>query len=722
MTVSSEVSRNDRVGTGVLDTFIFEFEIYMKTDIKVWVDGVPKYVDTHFTVPVAGINNPAGGTIVFTFGNIPALNAEIAIILDLPLTQLTNYVEGDKFPAETHETALDRLVKLAQALSNKLKKVLSIPTYSLGTGELPTDLIANYFVQVNNLATGFELEAVVPGGTDLSPYAKIHWIDCTSINADVAAIGIITKVTLLVSNTQPLTASLTIPSNITLKILNGGSIVHVHPFTLTINGPFEAGLYQVFSGFDAGDVTFGAGVVKEVYPEWWGNNTIPGTTDMTVEIQNAIDSLTNGIISLQNTIYLISSTLDLKKDRVNLIGKGQQVTIIRFNPTIGDIAIHVEKSPPGTMIVQCKLAGFAFDGTGDTTHQKIGIQIVDADILILDNIAISNWTGATSIGIQFKGRDLHNIGNISIYADLPIDFQDNPNSYLDADHYHFHDCYLVSKPDNSQPVINIASGVNIFNLYFDGYQAWVFGSHGLYWVDTTTTMVSLNVNIKNVRWEQSTAGAGHYMVYISHNYNLENLLIENTFCGNGADIDNIYLRKVLFPTLKNVKYAGTGKALDVDSTVYPIEGINCFWQGGSTAITTGLRMIYGSPKYPNTAPLPYKFTYDTDTNADKSSFIDVSLSGITHSLADNGKQAIGPETYRGLLLITCSDNLSAIYVLTGINHTVAEISDPNDAYTTTEGTDGYSNIYWDAGNNQYELENKRGAPYTYTFLLIGNAN
>jgi hypothetical protein len=56
--------------------------------------------------------------------------------------------------------------------------------------------------------------------------------------------------------------------------------------SMAFNGPFEAGLYQVFSGFNAGDVIFGYGKMKEVYSEWWG---IDGTADE-VEINCAINT------------------------------------------------------------------------------------------------------------------------------------------------------------------------------------------------------------------------------------------------------------------------------------------------------------------------------------------------------------------------------------------------------------------------------------------------
>ena len=126
MTIASETSRVDLVGNGVNDTFTYTFEIYVKTDLLVYVDETKQTVDIEFTVLDAGLENPDGGTIVFGAEHIPALDAVVSIILNLPYTQLIDYVEADKFPAETHERGLDRLIKIAQQLKEIIARHLTL--------------------------------------------------------------------------------------------------------------------------------------------------------------------------------------------------------------------------------------------------------------------------------------------------------------------------------------------------------------------------------------------------------------------------------------------------------------------------------------------------------------------------------------------------------------------------------------------------------------------
>ena len=146
--------------------------------------------------------------------------------------------------------------------------------------------------------------------------------DFGAINAAVAAIGS-TQTTLLVSNAQTLTANLTIPSTLSLIISKGGSIVKASTYTLTINGTFEAGLYQVFSGFSTGDITFAVGSVKEGYPEWWGavaDNGAVGQAEELAAIENCFSACC--VTRLQPADYSISSILKLNTSNRTLVGSG----------------------------------------------------------------------------------------------------------------------------------------------------------------------------------------------------------------------------------------------------------------------------------------------------------------------------------------------------------------------------------------------------------------
>lgn len=94
-----------------------------------------------------------------------------------------------------------------------------------------------------------------------------------SIKTFVDAIGTSQKATIVCGHTSTgntttytLTTSETIPSNITL-IMEPGAILD-GAGTLTINGPFEAGLTQCFG--TSITIIFGSGAVKEVHAVWWG--------------------------------------------------------------------------------------------------------------------------------------------------------------------------------------------------------------------------------------------------------------------------------------------------------------------------------------------------------------------------------------------------------------------------------------------------------------------
>lgn len=136
MTVSSSASRNEYNGNGVTTSFAYTFRILDEDHVAVYEDGTLKTITTHYTV--SGVGNSGGGNIVFV--SAPATGTgNVVIVRNVPLTQETDYVENDPFPAESHEDALDKLTMIVQQQQEVLDRALTIDvTDTSTTPTLPT--------------------------------------------------------------------------------------------------------------------------------------------------------------------------------------------------------------------------------------------------------------------------------------------------------------------------------------------------------------------------------------------------------------------------------------------------------------------------------------------------------------------------------------------------------------------------------------------------------
>ena len=114
MTVSSTTLKNSYTASSSQTTFAYAFKIFADADLKVYVNGTLKTLTKHYTVTNAGVT--AGGNVVFGTGLTSG--DKVVIQRDLTLTQATDYVENDPFPADSHETALDRLTFIVQQLND----------------------------------------------------------------------------------------------------------------------------------------------------------------------------------------------------------------------------------------------------------------------------------------------------------------------------------------------------------------------------------------------------------------------------------------------------------------------------------------------------------------------------------------------------------------------------------------------------------------------------
>ncbi|MFA5706374.1 MAG: hypothetical protein WDA41_08485 [Candidatus Neomarinimicrobiota bacterium] len=160
MTISSTTQKLQYACNGSTATFNYTFKIFDDSDLDVIIttaEGVETQLTltTDYTVTGAGVD--AGGTIVL---NDPANDAPsgstLTIIRDVPYTQETDYTEGDDFPAEAHEDALDKLLMQILQLKMMLSRTLLLKVTS-GYDDLTLpDPVAGYYLRWKADLSGLE--------------------------------------------------------------------------------------------------------------------------------------------------------------------------------------------------------------------------------------------------------------------------------------------------------------------------------------------------------------------------------------------------------------------------------------------------------------------------------------------------------------------------------------------------------------------------------------
>nr|BAR32594.1 putative tail fiber [uncultured Mediterranean phage uvMED] len=146
MTVSSTTTKVSASGDGSTAAFNYTFKIFADSEMQVIIRssaGVEtiKSLTTHYNVSGAG--NDGGGTVTFTSGNIPASGETVVLRRNLQLTQGTDYVENDPFPAESHENGLDRLTMITQGIQEELDRAFKVSkTTTINTPEFTQDASA----------------------------------------------------------------------------------------------------------------------------------------------------------------------------------------------------------------------------------------------------------------------------------------------------------------------------------------------------------------------------------------------------------------------------------------------------------------------------------------------------------------------------------------------------------------------------------------------------
>lgn len=142
MTVSSEVSRIDYVGSGILGPYAIPYKFLDDDDVKVVKQstaGVESTLILNSDYTLTGAGNPLGGTLNLTVAHgVLSASFTLSIIRNPLRLQETDYTPNDKFPAESHETALDKLTMIAQRNYDLILRSLRFPDSDINiSGLLP---------------------------------------------------------------------------------------------------------------------------------------------------------------------------------------------------------------------------------------------------------------------------------------------------------------------------------------------------------------------------------------------------------------------------------------------------------------------------------------------------------------------------------------------------------------------------------------------------------
>ena len=138
MTVSTSTSFVSYAGNGSLTTFAYTFKIFQDSDLLSYLGQrlhqvlrQHKVLTTNYTVTGAGSLFRAV-TLYFQLRQRSGTTVKIRRVL--PVTQETDYVANDPFPAEAHEDALDKLTMLVQQEAANSDLAISFPEGDVGSG------------------------------------------------------------------------------------------------------------------------------------------------------------------------------------------------------------------------------------------------------------------------------------------------------------------------------------------------------------------------------------------------------------------------------------------------------------------------------------------------------------------------------------------------------------------------------------------------------------
>lgn len=307
MTVGVSLKRVVQVGTGSTATFYFNAPVQDDDNLAVYTYNTSTLVQTLQTKNGAAtydytvtINASTKYATITLNNNLPTTH-RVVILRNIPLTQESDYVEGDPFSAETHESALDKLTLIAAQLQEQSDRSLKVIESSATTNLTMAELEADKLIIVNSAGTALEMG---PTMNDVDTVAN----DIANVNAVAADL---TNVDTVAGNLTGSNTIGTVAGAIANVNATGSNIANVNTVagnTTNINtvagNLTGANTIGTVAGINA-DVTTVAGIAADVTAV--ANNEVDITqvaTDIAkvIEVANDLQETTSEIDTVANSI------------------------------------------------------------------------------------------------------------------------------------------------------------------------------------------------------------------------------------------------------------------------------------------------------------------------------------------------------------------------------------------------------------------------------------
>jgi len=271
----------------------------------------------------------------------------------------------------------------------------------------------------------WSLDNVEGQGSTILDFVLLSEYD--DIAAAVTSIGA-TETTLWIDEDQTMDEDVTIPATLSVVGMNGSTITTTGwTFTLNgrckaskamfdgtgtiaINGQFEAGDYEVFSGTSA--ITFATGTIDKANVRWFGA-VGDGATDDYAEIVKAIASYSDIYFPYGN--YRIETTLSIASNNKNLIGEVGRRPYITNAAGVALDAVVFTNAAPGTEATWgsgCSFQNFNITSSAAKQTGGAALKIIKHSGFHGTNIVV----GKHKYGIQLQGVQLSHFSNLWLYG------------------------------------------------------------------------------------------------------------------------------------------------------------------------------------------------------------------------------------------------------------------------------------------------------------------